>query len=61
VVVYSGSELEATAEREWLARFADQAFSLADAVSFCVMSNRGIHEALTLDHHFAVAGFIAAA
>ena len=60
VVVYSTSELEVTAEREWLARFTDQAFSLADAVSFSVMSDRGIREALTLDHRFTVAGFSAA-
>jgi predicted nucleic acid-binding protein len=37
------------------------AFSLADAVSFSVMSDRDIREAFTLDHHFTVAGFSAAA
>jgi len=35
----------------------DQDFSFTDAVSFTVMTTRGIEEALTLDHHFAVAGF----
>ena len=59
VVVYSTSELEATAEREWLARFTGQALSLADAVSSSVMSDRGIREALTLDDHFTAAGFTA--
>ncbi len=34
----------------------DQDFSLADAVSFAVMSERRISKALTLDHHFSVAG-----
>lgn len=30
----------------------------ADAASFVVMSELGIREALTLDRHFTVAGFI---
>jgi predicted nucleic acid-binding protein len=42
---------------EWLERFDDQDFSLTDAVSFAVMSSRGIAEAITLDRHFVVAGF----
>lgn len=45
----------------WLARYDDQDFSFADAVSFAVMTERGIREALTLDHRFAVAGFRAPA
>ena len=61
IVVRSSRELEAAAERDWLARYDDQDFSFADAVSFAVMAERGIREALTLDHHFAVAGFQAPA
>jgi len=61
VVVRSSRELEAAAERDWLARYDDQDFSFADAVSFAVMTERGIRDALTLDHHFAVAGFQASA
>ena len=57
VVVRSSRELEAAAERNWLGRYDDQDFSFADAVSFAVMTERGIREALTLDHHFVVAGF----
>ena len=57
VVVHSTREIELAAERSWLARFTDQDFSLTDAVSFAVMTERGIREALTLDVHFAVAGF----
>lgn len=61
VVVRSSRELEAAAERDWLGRYDDQDFSFADAVSFAVMSERGIREALTLDQHFVVAGFQAPA
>lgn len=57
-VIFSTAELEEEAEREWLARFTDQPFSLADAVSFTVMTRRSISEALTLDRDFATAGFI---
>ncbi|MDP2957940.1 MAG: PIN domain-containing protein [Longimicrobiales bacterium] len=53
----STPDLERRAAEEWLARFEDQDFSLTDAVSFTVMSDRGITESLTLDRHFAVAGF----
>jgi predicted nucleic acid-binding protein len=60
-VVTSTPELELEAQVAWLTRFADQAFSLTDAVSFVVMTRRRIRSALTLDHHFAVAGFSMAA
>jgi predicted nucleic acid-binding protein len=42
---------------EWLERYDDQDFSFADAVSFAVMTERGITDALTLDRHFQGAGF----
>ena len=35
----------------------DKKWSLVDAVSFVVMKDRGITEALTTDHHFEQAGF----
>ena len=57
VVVASSAELEHIALEEWLARYADQDFSLTDAVSFAVMKRRGIGRAITLDAHFAAAGF----
>lgn len=59
VVVPSDPDLEAAAIRDWLVRFDDQPFSFADAVSFATMRTRGIREALTLDHHFVTAGFVA--
>lgn len=58
LVITSSEALEAQAIEQWLARFTDQSFSLCDAVSFAVMSGRRIEEALTLDRHFAVAGFV---
>jgi predicted nucleic acid-binding protein len=37
----------------------DQAWSLTDCASFCIMQQRNILEALTHDRHFEQAGFIA--
>jgi len=45
-----------------LALFAgrqDKDWSLTDCISFVVMQDRGITEALTADHHFEQAGFVA--
>jgi len=36
----------------------DKNYSLCDAVSFVIMRERGINEALTTDKHFAQEGFI---
>ncbi len=57
VVVTSTPDLEARAQREWLERYEDQEFSLTDALSFSVMADRGIREALAVDRHFVIAGF----
>lgn len=57
LVVFSDVRLEEEATRRWLAKFDDQDFSMCDAVSFAVMTARQIAEALTLDRHFAAAGF----
>ena len=43
--------------RSVLAAYGDQKFSLADAVSFVVMRDRGLREALAFDRHFQTAGF----
>jgi predicted nucleic acid-binding protein len=37
----------------------DKDWSLTDCISFVVMRERGITEALTADHHFEQAGFVA--
>lgn len=39
-------------------RRADKEWSLTDCVSFLVMQDRGLTEALTADHHFEQAGFV---
>jgi uncharacterized protein len=57
VVVRSTRDLETEAERNWLVRYSEQDFSFTDAVSFAVMTNRRIRDALSLDHHFEIAGF----
>ena len=56
-IVTSDADLEARAEERWLAKYDDHALSLTDGVSFEVMRERRIREVLTLDDHFAVAGF----
>ncbi len=56
-VVFADRDLERAAMDRWLRPFSDQRFSLADAVSFEVMRERRIRDALALDQHFAVAGF----
>lgn len=57
LVVASTPELEERAIVDWLDAYQDQDFSFADAVSFALMAERDITDALTLDHHFATAGF----
>ena len=39
------------------ARRPDKEWSLTDCISFVVMSQNGLEEALTGDHHFEQAGF----
>ncbi len=56
-VVSVDRELESEATDRWLRRFADQRFSLADAVSFEIMRRERIGEVLALDKHFEVAGY----
>ena len=57
IVISSSPDYEESAITDWLDKFDDQDFSFTDAVSFAVMSDRGIREALAIDHHFTVAGF----
>lgn len=56
-VVWATRDLERRAVDRWLRPFGDQAFSLADAVSFEVMREREVRTAFAFDRHFAIAGF----
>ena len=51
------AELERDAIDRWMARFADQKFSLVDAVSFEVMRRNRLTHAFAFDRLFSVAGF----
>lgn len=44
---------------ELFANRPDKEWSLTDCISFAVMQKEGISEALTGDHHFEQAGFVA--
>jgi predicted nucleic acid-binding protein len=57
VVVQSNTHLEDAAVNDWLVRYQDQPFFTVDAVSFAIMTERNVRSALTLDRHFAIAGF----
>jgi predicted nucleic acid-binding protein len=56
-VVHVGAALEQQAW-EYFKQHQDKEWSLVDCVSFVLMRQRGITEALTTDHHFEQAGFV---
>ena len=53
----ASAELLQGATDRWLTRFADQAFSLTDAVTFELMRRERIAAAFAYDQHFVTAGF----
>jgi uncharacterized protein len=57
-IVALSDELYADA-LELFAQHQDKEWSLTDCLSFVVMRNRGMTEALSADHHFEQAGFVA--
>jgi predicted nucleic acid-binding protein len=57
-VVPATQELFERGVRLYVAR-PDKKWSLTDCISFLVMEERKIAEALTADHHFEQAGFVA--
>jgi predicted nucleic acid-binding protein len=56
-IVSPTPELFATAF-EFYRHHADKEWGLTDCLSFVVMRQRGIREALTADHHFRQGGFV---
>src|SRR5688500_11372266 len=58
VIVPPGEDLFERGKRLYLAR-PDKQWSLTDCISFVVMQERGLSEALTADRHFEQAGFVA--
>lgn len=52
------SETQHRMALEFLRQRPDKPWSLCDAVSFLLMNQAGILEALTTDHHFEQAGFV---
>jgi predicted nucleic acid-binding protein len=55
-VIWTGAEMYRRAI-ELLGQRLDKTYSLCDAVSFLLMRDRQISEALTTDRHFAQEGF----
>ena len=55
-LVFLDSAMELAA-KGILEKFADQDLSFTDACSFAIMRANKIKTALTLDHHFSMAGF----
>lgn len=55
-VVYTSPQL-LTSAIDFYKQMADKQWGLVDCISFVVMRERGISEALTTDHHFVQAGF----
>jgi predicted nucleic acid-binding protein len=58
-VVITGSDALFDRGLQLYRRRLDKDWSLTDCISFVVMSDHGISEALTGDHHFEQAGFSA--
>lgn len=57
VVLPVDDALVKDAVERWLRPYRDHSFSLCDAVSFEVMKREGITRALSIDRHFATAGY----
>jgi uncharacterized protein len=55
--IWSNESIETEAER-MLAKYSDQDFSYADAVSFALMKRLKVKNAFSFDKHFVVAGFV---
>ena len=59
LLVLNPDEALLVAAKEVIRRQAEQGYSFVDCLSFCVMKERRISQALTADEHFRKAGFAA--
>jgi uncharacterized protein len=59
LLVLNPDESLVAAARRLIRRQAEQGYSFVDCLSFCVMKERGISQAVTTDEHFRKAGFSA--
>lgn len=59
LLVINPDEMLVASAREFIRRQAQQGYSFVDCLSFCVMRERKMREALTTDEHFQKAGFSA--
>jgi predicted nucleic acid-binding protein len=59
VLMRSVDEELLEAARQWFFRYSDKDFSFTDCTSFVLMKRDRINSALTTDHHFVQAGFMA--
>jgi uncharacterized protein len=57
LLVLNPDEALLVAAKEFIRRQAEQGYSFVDCLSFCVMRERRILQALTTDEHFRKAGF----
>ena len=59
LLVLNPDEVLLVSAKEFIRRQAEQGYSFVDCLSFCVMKERRISQALTTDEHFRKAGFLA--
>ncbi|MEY2428625.1 MAG: uncharacterized protein QOJ40_1510 [Verrucomicrobiota bacterium] len=58
LLVINPDEIMLSSAKEFIRRQAEQGYSFVDCLSFCVMKEREIPDALTTDDHFRKAGFL---
>ena len=58
LLVLNPDETLLVSAKELIRRQAEQGYSFVDCLSFCVMKERKISQALTTDEHFRKAGFL---
>jgi predicted nucleic acid-binding protein len=59
LLVINPDEMLVASAREFIRRQAEHGYSFVDCLSFCLMRERTVRDALTTDGHFRQAGFSA--